>query len=440
MRITLLAIVLSLITLVSFSYSANLKADPQPGDLATLLAKKSRKDLEKIAYYVSSYDQKVRGTIGIIGLPFRKSIPEMQLQDLINFIVYYTKLYPKVFPDINTINKLVGLRNSDKKQAYKDYLNTLPLEQLQKMALAAEAYSRRKEGQEDIMGGLHDYISTLTQDSIVSIILEYCSKYPELMENRLLEILGEGNTMTPDDIRAALKDVDRLTIILWVIACDEYDRERNFRLGGLHEYAYSLRKEELIEILIKFIHNYPELMYEGRLQNLAGEMQQSNPGLFGGIINYLDDFTKEELVALALAAEKYDREQTNIELIGGLHDYVNSLTKPQIEKIMRDFLVLYPALRPAGILESKAGLEQGGFVGYLKSFSLTDIRSLCVSVESYVRKDVEKVDVKDSIHDKVANMTGEECIDFILQITETHVELRTKAKIAEILQKYPVHN
>jgi len=283
---------------------------------------------------------------------------------------------------------------------------------------------------------LHDYISSLGQDNVIQIIVGFVKNYPELADNRLLETLAESGNIDIEGMREALNEVDKTTLINWAIAAEEYDREKSGvqLLGGLHDYAYSLTADNLVGIIIGYIQQHPELSRNGAFQNMVGDIQAQHPSLFGGFLDYVRNFSREEMIKLGLAGESYDRAQRKIQLLGGLHDYIDSLDNGRIMKIVMDYVRQYPELNNPGTLENLAAIPLGGFDGYLKSQTKSTLRQMALAVDSYL---TAKLGKKGGIHDYVWRLGADDLVKYLLDEAQAYPELRDASFLENLLVKYP---
>jgi len=172
---------------------------------------------------------------------------------------------------------------------FHDALGTASKEQLMMWALTTEAYHRDINHQH-LMGGLDDYISSLSRDQIVSYILKETKEHPELANTDKLNSLGQkynisANAIHSDDqsmginlpktIENILAYSDRSTINKYALASEKYFREmKGVRLmGGLHDYISTLTNDQVINYILEKSQIYPEL---GNISYLASLVQKYN--------------------------------------------------------------------------------------------------------------------------------------------------------------------
>lgn len=436
MKNTKLLLVIAILTFTSFALAQDFLKNEVKGDdtfnLEEHLNKYSKETLQTIAVYCNNYDQKKRGTPSIWLLPFAKYSNMFTKEDLVKYIVKMTGQYPDLKPK-GVLETNAGISQVFANQTYKDYLLTKDKQTLTDMALKGEAYARKKQGKEHVMGGIHDYIRFMNEEEIANVIMDFIKAYPELGENRLLEILTEGKMTSPDAYIKQIQGMSRLDLIHYAIACDEYDHVKNPRFGGLHDYAYSLTKDQLLDGIKKLLIQYPELCITGRLQTLVEEFRTNHPNHFGGLHDYLNDFNKNELIKLALAGEAFDRKAKNIFVLGGLHDYVNTLSEVQLSNIIKDYINLYPELAVRGKLEELAGIQTGGFIGYIKSLLVPELKRICLALEKKTKKEGQK----GGIHDYIDSLSSDELVDYIRTTTDNYTvtDLRSKEAIDKLLKE-----
>lgn len=339
--------------------------------------------------------------------------------------------------NINKLEEISKIEKEVKPDTFGEaYLNTFNREKIEAMALECEKYSRKKKGQENLLGGLHDYIRLITKDRIVQIIIKYAEEFPELKEKNKLEEMISSKELTIDQLKERLYKLPETKLAHMAVAADEYDRRNSQfkRLGGLKDYIWTLDKPDIINAILRLSQKWVELRKEGKLENLEKE-GENNVHIIGGFADYIFDLDDYDLKKSALACEKYDRDQRNIILLGGLHDYIDRLSTNEIIKLINEYLTKYPKLQVPGFLENLSGIYKGGYNNYLNEQDEKTLRKYCIAIEHY---DAEKrgSTIFGGISDYVNQLKKEDLIKYIKNKSEYYPYLRGIGKLEKIAQKY----
>lgn len=395
-------------------------------------------DLKKIALACEDYDRTKTGVQLLGGLhDYINSLSDDRIIEIIfSYVDKYTEL-----KDCTKLEQLANIQKQDtSKMTLEERLNASSRSFLESVALGFEAYDRKQTGKQ-LMGGLHDYINSLSNTQIVAIIMKYVKTYPTFNSYEQLSTLSTGTVMTQDQLNTLLASYDRPTLVHLAIAVDEYDKSRSDvpRVGGLHDYAWKLGNDKLTEIIVNYTKKWPELLNKDLFNSLLQNQANSLHNIVGGFEDYAWRLDIEDLKSCALAAESYDRKERNVKLMGGLHDYIDSLNKDQVHKIVTDYVHKYPELRKPGVLEKLAKIPQGGFVAYLDTFDDDKLMKFCVALESYDRI-VRNITIIGGIHDYVHTLTRSQLIDFILNKAKYYPEIRATGALEIINKKYNPEN
>lgn len=338
--------------------SSFLEASSEPinNDLKTTLSNYSREQLQKLAFYTEKYDRVKRGVADTIIGGLEDYIFRLTNENIIDIIVRHAETYPEL-KEAGKLESLAGISTMTKEESLRDFILKKDIEELRTIALAAEKYVREKENRKSI-GGLHDYIRTLDKEDIVTIIMGFVETYPELAVNKTLFVISKETSFDESELREYYSQKTREELLQYGLACDEYDRVRNPRIGGIHDYIFKLNKEEILNILLTCVKLHPELSEKGELDTIKNNYNLAKPGIFGSILEYINTFSTDDLKKLALAGEQYERDVKGLHLIGGLHDYVDTLSSSQLKRIILDYVNAFPELRTPGKLEQLAGLKK----------------------------------------------------------------------------------
>lgn len=355
--------------------------------------------------------------------------------------------YAAKYDELNNMTKLKELaeiKEPTQATTVGDYLTSLPRITLIETALAFEAYITKKK-QIQKLGGLHDYVDSLDNTQIVSIINSFIKENSEVTVDKLKEFV-QKKVLSQEQFEAYLnglvKDPKDLTnLIQAALSVDSYDLEHSMykRLGGLHDYAHLLTQKQLVEATVAIAKKWPELYEEGKLASIMGRQAVRLQGAtFGGIEDYLFKMDLEDLKSVALAGESYDRTQRKVFLLGGLHDYIDSLSKDQVYEIIMNYVRQYPELRKPGYLEALAGIPDKGFENLLKNYKIEKLKETALALEAYDR-DVRNIRLMGGLHDYIDSLTVENLIEYIRRKGEAYPEIRNEEKLNAVVAKYSKH-
>jgi len=152
-----------------------------------------------------------------------------------------------------------------------DYIRRQNRTHAESWALATEKYHRQVNNLH-LMGGLHDYIKTLTDDQVDDYIQKEVREHPEISGYDALEALvtkfgiNQGTPMVASTqpligggLHDVVKSLDRKSLIAYALAMDEYSHEKSPRMGGVDDYIYSLKDQEISNFILKQADQFPEL-------------------------------------------------------------------------------------------------------------------------------------------------------------------------------------
>jgi HD superfamily phosphohydrolase YqeK len=316
-------------------------------DLKVKLTALPRTKLVGIALALERESRKAKGQEKLLG-GLHDYIDRLTDGNIVDIIIDYSK----DLADYKTYDKLLSLINTAPLEisAITERLNKKTKEELAHIGIAADEYDRRRSDTLRL-GGLHDYVWRLEKNDIISIIISYCKKWPELLQEQYFSEILDVKSDETHNIIGGFEDyvwkLDKEDLIACALACEEYDRNKMGIkiLGGLHDYINSLNDDQIIKILTDYIHKYPEL-------RLAGVIEKIAKIPVGGFFSYLDTFSDDQLREVCVILEKYDREVRGVTLLGGIHDYVDTLTRERLVEYIKNKADYYPEIRKEGKLVS----------------------------------------------------------------------------------------
>jgi len=132
------------------------------------------------------------------------------------------------------------------------------------------------------MGGLDDYIDSLSNTDIAQKVLDYAKKYPVLNNSdKLNSLVAAFNIHHAVSNHSVFLNLGGLhdyifsepkdTLINWALACEKYDREQSnqFLIGGLDDYIHSLNNAAIAQIILNYAEKYPVLNSSTELNTLV---------------------------------------------------------------------------------------------------------------------------------------------------------------------------
>jgi hypothetical protein len=143
-----------------------------------------------------------------------------------------------------------------------DYIWRMDRPSLNKWALTTEAYHRNANKQQQLIGGLHDYIATLSNQQVIDYILREVKEHPELNAGKLDSLSAEygitGEVERPlkmggndGGLHDYIWRLPRTTLDSWAFAAENYHNKEQLIIGGLHDYIATLSNQQVIDFIMK---------------------------------------------------------------------------------------------------------------------------------------------------------------------------------------------
>jgi HD superfamily phosphohydrolase YqeK len=346
------------------------KANPKRlGGLHDYLFKLNRTELEDWAFRVEMFHFKKLNIKGPILGQLSSYIFRLSNQEIIRYIL--TKV--KEHPELDSVEFMKSLP-SKTAQIIKvvDLIYSVSREELSNWAIMAEKHDRKAKGQEHMMGGLHDYIATLTNEKIIEYIMKKIGEYPELNDVAYFRnnvprvsglILGGG-------LHDIIPTLSREEMENWALTIENYHRMVNNQTdfdGGLHDYIRMLNKTEIVDYISAELREHPEInnkkVFNQLLKNFGKAIPKTLKFLgFSGketidLEKYVLGLDRDTIMKYALALEKYERDITGIHPYGGLHDYINSLSDNQIRAYILEKTKRFPEINTPDKLDEVSLLK-----------------------------------------------------------------------------------
>jgi poly-D-alanine transfer protein DltD len=246
------------------------------GGLHDFIYRLDRDTLTAWAYTCERYDREQSGMGFLIG-GIVNMIGRWSTVQISDYILEKVDKYPELDSKdkLNALATQYGLI-----QPAREYLTKEDNRQtLEKWALATEKY-HREVNHLHLLGGLDDYISSLTNEKVVEYIVKEVSEHPEIDSADKLNELAvkygiERITVFSNPIKNNSFDdiIRRKTLEAWALTCEQFHRNANniHPMGGLHDYISRLSDDEVIEYIKKEVAEHEELNSVEKLDKLAKE-------------------------------------------------------------------------------------------------------------------------------------------------------------------------
>lgn len=433
------------------------------GNLHQYLGTADRETLVRWALACETFDNRQRDEIKLGGLHDR--LRYMTNQDLTDYITVLAARYPQLDTK-EELDEFTSRFNLDKVRHSLRFLEDTDFVKGLKacsrndkinLALTTEQIYREEKNLGKLRGGLHDYISSLSDDEIVSYITKTTSALPE--EFRSVDGLkkttakyGFTYEFEKTEIQNILFKAERNTLIKWALACEKFDRvekEQDHILGGLHDFISTQKDDEIRKYIEDKINQYPKLASFNELENISKKYLISNNFELKEFQNLLYKTETETLRKWALAMEIKRRE--------GVKQKPNEPdAKTKIDALNREKLVSYVTeyvelhqdlasqIRLVEFVE-KYGLPETVIVKALDKLlfqaSLDQLKIYALTTEKHHRTVNNMGLIVGGLEDAINQnkITKEKLIQYILTEVEEHGEdLNTIKKIEDLSVQYKI--
>lgn len=400
----------------------------------------STKNLKKLAISAQFYHRLQNNSQNFLGglEDYIDSLNHSQIVDIIrDYIFEHKELNNRLF--FEKIARISAL--NDKFNSIEECFENGSRNLLENLALTCENYeiTKIKDNKSFIkLGGLHDYIYTLDEESLKESIKKCLERNSELNENNMLYKKAQNNILSIEKFSNLLDIYELNDLYKIAIAYDEYDRtiEKKLRLGGLSDYIQRLSDLEIKKAILNLAKKYPELLNQNFTNSLINKFDSSNLRRITGVSSVLSGTNSEDLIKIALACERYDRIKRNISyILGGLSDYIHNLSESEIRNIIKDYLYKYSELNDPKYMIDIIDGEYESIIENLRAKEITYLKKVCLSIEEYLRN-IQKQTYFGGIHDIVNNLSKEDLIDYVSKMLKKNHILLIPGELNKIITKY----
>jgi len=374
-----------------------LESEPIRGGLHDYIFRMPRETLIRWALVTERYHRKVNNQEHLLG-GLDDYINRLSNQEIVSVILKEADEHPEIASSQKleslTVEYGMGTQNTEAPRmggdgGLHDFIWRLPREKLNSWALATEAYHRDINHQH-LMGGLDDYVTSLTNEQVVEYIMKEVKEHPEIANQEKLDSLTTKYNINVNSVHQPIKEVQksdttgriggdgglhdyiwrlpRATLESWAFATEKYHNKNEQLLGGLHDYIASLTNQQVIDFVMKEVKEHPEIASGEKLDSLVTQyglgkadvpmVYATNPILGGGLHDVLRTLERKTLISYALAMDEYSHEK--VPRIGGIHDYVYNLSDIEIT----NFIILQSEKFPE--LNSKLAID-----GLVQKYGIT---------------------------------------------------------------------
>ena len=317
------------------------------------------------------------------------------------------------------------------------FLKSLDKEKLEKVAYFCEAYERDLKHQYDLDGGLNDYIWRIERSEVQDIILDYIQKYPKLSSDNLIQLCLADEYVTLPKLYE-IEGLERDDLASIAITLETYERKKQNKtlIGGLHDYAYSLTSKQLVEIILNFRLNNPELSFKSKLVQIIRkeflDLKKDSPivGFAGAIMR---NYFLPELRNMASYLSNLKAIQEGRLFPGStIESYLPLMSKQDLKDFIINNLENFPDLDDVSKLEQESGVSIGGVYNTLITFNEEDLRYICAKVLNHDSAN-NGIKYTDDIPTYLSKLNKESLIELFEKISETSPEICEVQKLQKIV-------
>ena len=352
-------------------------------------------------------------------------------------------------------------------------LNTKNIEELKSIAINIERYINSKRGGM-VIGGLHDYLNSMTKDDLIHYSLHSSLNHMELLDNKKFMSVAEGEktiflgekqkfTGKLGGLHDYIFRQDRETLIRWALTAEAHHKSKFSipLIGGLHDKIQTMSNKDLAKYTLELARFYPELNSSEELEKLSqtyGIEENSVVKKNATLRDFIFTKDRDTLTKWAFTAEAHERKMKNHEgILGGLHDYIGKLSNQEIAEYILKKSEFYPELdnefnlerlsHHYGIVQheekhqlhnlgNKSDTEISGTIqDFIHSESRDTLLNWALAIETYEREK-NNIILEGGIHDFVEKLSNEEIIHFILNKANSFKELNDRKFLEDLCVKY----
>lgn len=414
-----------ILALITISICARDNTDPIiGGGIHDSIRTYSRESLIKLALKMEDFER-TKLNIKLLG-GLHDYIYSLSKEKIISVVFDFVHRNPEL-DSISRIEELANIKPELNEETLDSYLHDLDRETLIQVALNCEAALSKKTKE----SRLATVLDSFTNEKIITEIKELVARNPKLIKNEKVLKVEQREPLSEEAFKARLSSYPQKYLVDLAISCENYKRSvtGEHLLGGLHDYAYTLEKERLIEIIVEFSAELPELRKEGYLEAMNSRTEHNHHGPILGRSRSESNFGSsllkydiEELKSIALSCESYERKKLNKFLIGGLHDYIDTLSAEELRDIIVEYANKYPELQENGFLESLSSLKKDPLTSSLDKLSMSDLKSVCLRLESYDRKK-RNIRIFGGLHDYIDTLSRDDLYSYAKKMVAKNPEL-----------------
>lgn len=255
----------------------------------------------------------------------------------------------------------VFLAEPGKMGGLHDYIFRVDNDTLVRWALTCQAHHNKMLNQQTEL-----VVDKMTQKQLIDFVLDMAKKYPGLDSSTELDRLSQQykiqtKPLTFGGLDDYLFRQTRDNLVKWALTCEYHDREvrKVHLIGGLHDYIDRLSDVEIANYIIEKVKIYKELDTIEKLDSFANKysikyIPHPHLNAIGGLHDYIFRKDRQTLIKWALTCEAHDRYERKVKLLGGLDDMVDYWSNEKIAEYILGMSAVYPILNNGDNLDSFA--------------------------------------------------------------------------------------
>jgi hypothetical protein len=418
--------------------------------LETELKGLDRDTLEKYALTAEKYQRVKTGTESFKGglHDYYKTVSD---EKLIDYVVKVNSEYSELTLDLlKTKADEYGIMKDNTPQSS---LLKLDRKTLEAYAYAAEKYGRVKKGKGNLLGGLHDYITSLTDEKVADYIVKVTQEYPELNIDKLEELSDKNSIKGFSDFEVELRKLERNTLEIYALTAEKYKRIHKGQLmGGIHDYYKTASDEVLIDYILSIKFDFSDLTLE-ELKSLSVEygldktdeehIEQPKENIQEQEVpkeepkeekksKVPDDFRNKlssdrgMIEKYTIIANEYQMLQTGRMCSKGYDEWVKRATDDELFEVIFSTSEKYPDFlnKVESLIELK---DKTGTIKTiaddLKFVDRETLETYALTGEKYKRIQKNEEGVLGGLHDSIDYETNEYLIEYIVEVNKEYPEL-----------------
>jgi hypothetical protein len=238
-----------------------------------------------------------------------------------------------------------------------EFIVNLSREDLIPTAYTLEIYHRKINHQEGLMGGLHDYVFSISDDQIRNYVFKELIEHPEISQINTIKMMTEATKATTEKLRKYgreflvgegihdyLRAAPRDKLESLAFAVEKYHQKirEEFLFGGLHDYITQISDDDLRSYIAKETNEHNEINNVKALEELINVRNE----------DFLKNYVKDEVSNLLKNADRNQLMKmlniimTKIKMsaieVDAINHQMNLKTDDELRNYIRNRINLFP--------------------------------------------------------------------------------------------------